>query len=267
MKQFFRFVFSLTFLKHLGIAIGVATLLAFALFFSLGIYTQHGKSLAVPDFHGLSEAQIANIVEALDLRYQIIDSVHVNNSMPGAVVEQSPKAGSRVKKNRTVFLTINALNPEMILTPRLVDYSLRNAVNILESYGLKLGQLIYVPSEYTNLVVGQHLAGKPVEPGTPVLKGTSIDLLVGQGLGDERTELPDLLGLTLDEARGYLKGLALNMGTIAGDPSVANAADSALAVIWKQSPGLSDTRTVQLGASIDVWITCDSLRISLLNAQ
>lgn len=262
MKEFLKFIFSKLFLKHLGLAIAIAVALFVIVFFSLGLYTGHGRSRQVPDLKGLQESQIVNMIEDLDLRYQIIDSVHLGNVAPGAIVEQSPKAGSRVKKNRTIFLTINALSPEMILTPRVVDYSLRNAVNILESYGLKVGNLVYVPSEYTNLVVGQHFNGKPIEPGTPVLKGSSIDLLVGQGLGEEKTNVPDLLGLTLEEAKGYLSGISLNLGTIAADQSVATAADSAQAVIWKQSPSPDETKTMQLGASIDVWISRDSLRVS-----
>lgn len=262
MKEFFKFIFSKLFLKHFGVAVAVAVALMFIVFFSLGLYTGHGRSREVPNFHGLLETQIANMVNDLDLRYQIIDSVHLNNVTPGAVVEQTPKAGSRVKKNRTIFLTINALSPEMILTPRVVDYSLRNAVNILESYGLKVGRLVYVPSEYTNLVVGQMYNGKPIEPGTQVAKGTAIDLMIGQGLGEERTNVPDLLGLTLEEAKGYLKGISLNMGAIAADATVATPADSGEAVIWKQSPSPDDAKTMQMGASVDVWITRDSVRVA-----
>ncbi|MFT3737890.1 MAG: PASTA domain-containing protein [Breznakibacter sp.] len=262
MKGFFKFIFSKLFLKHVGLAVLIGIVLLFAVFFSLGLYTGHGRSREVPNFHGLLESQIANMVEDLDLKYQIFDSVHISNVTPGAVVEQSPKPGSRVKKNRTIFLTINALSPEMILTPRVVDYSLRNAVNILESYGLRVGKLVYVPSEYTNLVVGQMYNGKPIEPGTQIEKGTAIDLMIGKGLGEESTKLPDLLGLTLEEAHGYLNGVSLNMGTVAADETVVSASDSAGAVIWKQSPSPEEAKTMQLGASIDVWITRDSVRIA-----
>jgi eukaryotic-like serine/threonine-protein kinase len=255
MKDTFKFLFSLTFLKHLGLALFIAIALLFLVFFSLGLYTLHGRTMPVPDLVGLTEGQFDNLVVDLDLRYQIIDSVHLNNVTPGAVVEQTPRASSQVKKGRTIFLTINALSPEMILAPRLIDYSVRNAVSIIESYGLKVGRLVYVPSEYANLVVGQHFGGKPLEPGSPLQKGSSIDLLVGQGLGNERTLVPDVMGLTLEEATGYLTGLSLNMGTVATDTSVVTAADSAVAVIWKQSPAYNGSQTLQLGASVDVWIS------------
>ena len=66
--------------------------------------------------------------------------------LPGVVVEQTPSAGEKVKKNRTIFFTINAYAAEQVQMPNLVDYSLRNAKVILESYGLELGDLIYIPS-------------------------------------------------------------------------------------------------------------------------
>jgi hypothetical protein len=91
MKDTFKFLFSLTFLKHLGLALFIAIALLFLVFFSLGLYTLHGRTMPVPDLVGLTEGQFDNLVVDLDLRYQIIDSVHLNNVTPGAVVEQTPK--------------------------------------------------------------------------------------------------------------------------------------------------------------------------------
>ena len=262
MKELFRFLFSKLFLKQLGIAIGMLLVLLLITLFSLRFYTRHGQANEVPDFSGLTEDQFAQIIDNNDLRYLIIDSVHVNHVIPGAVVDQSPKPGSKVKDNRTIFLTINAFTPEKVLMPRLIDYSYRNAQVMLESYGLKIGKLIYVPSEYANLVVGQHYRGKPIEPGTPLLRDSEVDLLVGRGLSDERTNLPDLANLTVAEARVYLQRVALNLGTIAYDASVVTSSDSATAFIWKQTPEYSVGMKLQVGSSVDIWATMDSSRVT-----
>lgn len=255
------FLISKVFLKHLGIAIAISTLLLVFTFIWMNIYTHHGEAYKVPDFTGLTESQFAEMVIQMDFRYEIIDSVHFSDITPGAVVEQSPKPGSKVKRNRNIFFTINAMQPEKVLIPRLSDYSLRNAQAILESYGLKTGRLIYVPSEYKNLVLGQHLNGKPVEPGIPVLKGTSIDLLVGKGLSNQRTNLPDLIGLTIDEAKNYLQGISLNLGTIAYDTTIISEEDSAIAFVWRQDPDVESSIRLQLGSSIDIWVSTDSILI------
>ena len=252
------FLISKTFLKHVGIAAGVLIVLLIATFVWINLYTHHGEAFDMPDFTGLTEDQFSEMIAQMDLRYEIIDSVHIADATPGAVVEQSPKPGSKVKRNRNVFFTINAMKPEMVLIPRLSDYSLRNAQVILESYGLKTGRLIYVPSEYKNLVLGQHYKGKPIEPGTPVLKGSSIDLLIGKGLSDEMTNLPDLIGLTIEEAKSYLQGISLNLGTIAYDSTIITGDDSIMAFVWRQDPDVETSIKLNLGSSIDIWVTTDS---------
>lgn len=258
MKDFFSFLISKTFLKHLAVAVGIGVTLLIVTLFSLRLYTRHGSSFSVPDFKGLTEMQVQDLTDQYGLSYQIVDSVHVTTQPRGVIIDQSPKPGSQVKKGRTLFLSINALNPEKVLIPRVIDYSLRNATNILESYGLKVGTLKFVPSEYSNLIIGQLVNGRSVEPGTPVVKGTIVDLIVGQGLSTEKTNVPDLLGLTLEEASGYLKGISINMGSIAFDTSVKTSADTLSATIWKQSPSPEDASTIQIGASIDVWVSMKS---------
>ncbi|MBN2164830.1 MAG: PASTA domain-containing protein [Marinilabiliaceae bacterium] len=261
MKNTLLFLISKLFLKHIGIAIGILILFIVSTFIWMRFYTHHGEAFKTPDFTGLTEYQFAQMIEQMNLRYKIIDSVHFINLTPGAVVEQSPKPGNKIKRNRNIFFTINAINPEKVMVPRLTDYSLRNAQVVLESYGLKVGRLIYVPSEYKNLILGQHYKGKAIEPGIPVLKGSTIDLLVGRGLSDEKTNLPNLTGLSVTEASNYLNGISLNLGTIAFDSTVITSEDSAIAFIWKQTPDAKSTVKLQLGSSIDIWVTCDSALI------
>lgn len=262
MKNTLLFLISKQFLKHLGIALGILALLFIGTFIWMNIYTHHGEAFNVPDFNGLTEDQFSEMIHQMDLRYEIIDSVHFPNITPGAVVEQSPKPGSKIKRNRNIFFTINAYNPEMVMVPPLSDYSLRNAQVILDSYGLKTGRLIFVPSEYKNLVLGQHYKGKPIDPGTPVLKGSTIDLLVGKGLSSQKTNLPDLIGMTIEDASNYLKGISLNLGTVAYDSTIITQDDSTMAFIWKQDPDAESNIKLQLGSSIDIWVSIDSSLIA-----
>jgi beta-lactam-binding protein with PASTA domain len=259
--SFIKFLFSQTFLKQIGIILGVFILILVTTFIGLNLYTNHGESYPVPDFSGLTEDQLKEMIEQIEYRYEIIDSVHIPELLPGVVVEQNPKAGAKVKKNRTIFFTINALTSEQVKVPNLVDYSLRNAKVILETYGLNTGNLIYIPSEFTNLVLGQHFEGKPIEPGTSVDKGSRIDLLIGEGLSQEKTNIPDLIGLTMEEAEQFSQSVSLNIGARILDSTVVSAADSLLAFIWKQRPDPNDGRRLRLGESIDIWVTLDSLKI------
>jgi beta-lactam-binding protein with PASTA domain len=257
-----KFLVSKRFFRHIVAAIALIIISFIATFITLNIYTHHGDSFATPDFSGLTEQQFIDLIQQKELRYKIIDSVHINNYTPGAVVEQTPKSGSRVKVNRTIFFTINAYTAEKVTMPNLIDFSLRNAQVTLESYGLSVGQLIYIPSEYTQLVLGQHYEGKPIEPGTSIKKGTSIDLLVGQGLSNIKTDIPNLKGLTLEQARSLCQNNSLNIDVVIYDDSIANQKDSLEAFVWKQLPDAQSGQKLRLGSSLEVWLTKDSTKIA-----
>jgi eukaryotic-like serine/threonine-protein kinase len=243
--------------KHIGILAGASIVIIIAIFFFLKIYTLHGQKAPVPDFTGLTEQQLQHLIQSQDLRYTIIDSVYIDNAPKGIVVDQTPRPGDKVKKNRNIFFTINAWGEEQIVVPDLTDYSLRNAQEIVESYGLKVGELIYIPSEYTNLVLGQHRNGKPVEPGTMLRKGATIDLLVGRGLSNETTAVPNLMGMKLNEAKKVAQSVYLNLGAIVYADTIETSIDSLNAFVWRQNPPTAKGYVLNLGASIDVWLSID----------
>lgn len=255
---FFKNIFNRDFAKHLGIAFIGGILIIVLTFWGLKLYTRHGKGFEAPDFIGLTEPQLEHLIQENELRYAIIDSAHIDELPPGVVIEQTPKAGSMVKKNRNIFLTINSWTPEKVQVPDVIDYSIRNARVMLESFGLEVGELIYVPSEYTNLVLGQHYKGKPVEAGTPLERGAVIDLIVGQGLSNRTTAVPDLKGLYYEEAKQISQDLSLNIGAQIFDSTVVSREDTLQAFVYKQRPpGNRDSR-LRLGSSIDIWLTVDS---------
>ena len=260
--SFFKSFISNIFVKNIILAGVVITLVLITIFISLGVYTRHGEYYIVPDFRGLTKDQYSKLIEDRGFRYNIIDSVHLEGYLPGAIIEQIPEAGSRVKENRNIHFTIKALSPERVQIPNLIDYSLRNAKAILESYGLATGELIYVPSEYRNLVLQQLYKGKPVAPGTVVNKGAVIDLHIGKGLGTELTNVPDLTALTLEEAQRYAVSVSLNIGVSIYDESIQTAEDTCAAFIWKQQPPAETDAQIPLGSSLDVWLSVDTVKVN-----
>ncbi len=256
--SFFKTILSKPFAKHLGIVIASGIIIIILTFWGLKLYTRHGKGFPAPDFTGLTEQQFKHMIQENELRYAIIDSVYIEDAPPGVVIEQTPDAGSMVKKNRNIFFTINSWTPEKVQVPDVIDYSIRNARVMLESFGLEVGELIYVPSEYTNLVLGQHYKGKPIEPGTPMERGAVIDLLVGQGLSNRTTAVPDLTGLHFEEAKQISQDLSLNIGAQIYDSTVVSREDTLNAFVWQQKPAGDRDHRLRLGSSIDIWLTTDS---------
>ena len=238
------------------LAIIVITLL------SIRIYTDHGESFAVPDFTGLSLAEVDQIAGERHLRYEVVDSVYDNDLPGGAVVEQYPEPNFKVKKNRRIFLTTNAELPEMVTMPNVVGVTLRQAVAMIETQGLKVGQLTYIPDIAINSVLYQKYQGQEIEPGAEIVKGATIDLVLGKGLSTEKTMPPQLIGLSLDEAKQKIVQAYLNLGAVVYDDSVVSEEDSLHALIFRQSPLHNNTNLVNLGSSIDVWLTADSVKVA-----
>lgn len=256
-----KFLTSKDFLKNLGLAIAIAVIILFATLLWLSIYTRHGQSKPVPDLYGLSIEEAEKTVKENKMRFEVNDSVYTNVVPPGYVVEQNPPAGAEVKKNRRIIVIINAFQPEMVEMPDLLELSKRQAMALLESSGLELGKLNYKPDLTIDYVLEQLHNGKAVEPGDSIQKGSLIDLVLGKGLSNRRTPIPYLIGLGIEEARDKILASSLNIGTFTFDSTISTAEDSAKAFVFKQNPIYNEENFLQLGSSVYVWFTTDSVKL------
>jgi len=256
-----NFILSKLFLKHLGIAIIIIFSVIMILLLWLNIYTRHGQALSVPDFFGLTMDETAILARKSKMRYQVVDSVYTTLVPRGCVAEQNPKPGFKVKKWRNIALTINAFRPEMVAMPNLVDLPLRQAIALIESSGLVMGTLRYKPDLSIDVVLSQLHSGKDIPENDSVQKGSVIDLVLGKGLSNQRTPVPDLVGMTLEPARNRILSASLNLGTYIYDNTIRSGEDSLNAFVYKQNPEFKEDATLQLGSSIYLWMTMDSLKL------
>jgi eukaryotic-like serine/threonine-protein kinase len=253
----FIFLKSKDFFKHIGMAILAIILILVLSFFFINLYTHHGEAILVPDFSGLSFEEAQRLADDHDLKVEISDSVHFQDKEKGVVVSQVPEKSSKVKSERTIYLIVNGINPEMLQMPDLTGISVRQATADAELFGLKIGKLSYVP-DISTTVIEQKYKGKTIPMNTLIIKGSSIDLVVGKGESNEKTYIPNVIGLTYSEAEQKLSTLSLNIGTADYDKTIFSSKDSLKARIWKQLPGSGSNTEIKLGSYIDVWLTLDN---------
>lgn len=256
-----NFLLSKVFLKNLGFAVILIVGLTMILLIFLNLYTRHGQARPIPDFYGLTMEQTARLARKSRLKYQVIDSVYTSLVPRGCVAEQNPKPGFKVKKWRNVVLTINAYKPEMVAIPNLVDLPIRQAIALISSAGLEMGELRYRPDLSIDVVIEQHYNGKNITQGDSVQKGSVIDLVLGKGLSNQRTSVPDLVGMTLDPARNKILISSLNLGTYIYDNTILNGKDSLNAFVYKQNPEYREDASLQLGSAVYLWLTVDSAKM------
>jgi beta-lactam-binding protein with PASTA domain len=157
---------------------------------------------------------------------------------------------------------MNAMNPEKIMMPNLVNLTIRQAQSRLESFGLKIGKITYEPDLGINVVLAQKYQGKPISEGDTIIKGSFVDLVLGRGLSSESTRVPELTGLTIEEATLKAADSYLRLGAVIPDPDIQEESEP-VAKIYRQRPEYNKNITIPFGSSIDVWLTLDSTKIQV----
>ena len=261
--DFFRFLITKKFLRHLGLAAAISIILLLGTLLWLKIYTHHGKTIVVPDLAGLTMDEVGDVTSSRRLRFEVVDSVFSTEMPRGTVIKQNPNASSRVKKNRKIFLTMNAVNLEMVSMPQLIGLSFRQARLALQNAGLVQGTITYKPDFAKNNVLQQMHRDTVINEGTIITKGAVIDLVLGMGLSSKTTRVPDLVRLGLEEASAIISDYYLNLGAITYDLSFEEAEDSTGAIIWRQYPDYDEFKRLNMGMEMDIWLTLDSTRVPL----
>jgi len=180
-KNLGAFIKSKTFFKNLPLAILVWVLFFGCAIYYLSNYTRHGVFIVLPNLTKTKLADAQKLLKNQELNYIIIDSVYVENSPPGLVINQNPYPGAHVKKGRNIYLYITSTLPPLVEMPNLLDKSMRQAKNMLENTGLKTGEVTMVIDPLPGFVLKQTFKGKPIEPGTKIPKGSVINMEVGRG--------------------------------------------------------------------------------------
>lgn len=229
----------------------------------LRVTTQHSISVTVPDLVGmqLSDAQVLAAKEKVELF--VTDSVFVSSFAKGSVYAQNPKAGSDVKRGRTVYLTVNAKKEKQAEVPSLVGLSLRQAKVELTTRGLKLGRISYVDDMATNLVLAQLRKGEEIAPGTSVDVGTVIDLKLGWNRSDGYTTMPDFGRMQYRRALSYVQDNSFNLGKVVFDNSVKTAEDTLAAMVYRQSPA-AGAEDIILGTKVTLYFTVEESKLPAL---
>lgn len=211
--------------------------------------THHGENIQVPNLIGLNLSELDKFTEEHNIRYVVNDSSY-NASVPAfSVISQHPNEGAFVKTNRKIYLSINSGTPPEVDMPNLINRSVTNAQEELEGFGLKLGEVTYVPSIMKNAVIKQLIDGKEVKIGQKVMKGERVDLVVGKGEDDgDPRPVPSIIGQTAADAEFILSGNNLQLGTIIS----AKNDDVPQGTIFRQRPEAETI--VRPGGVIDVWV-------------
>lgn len=242
-----RFFSSRLFFMHVILAIGLIALMSFGVLKALDVYTRHGEAVIMPDLRGLDPDEFEDQVDVYRFKFVVIDSVFEPTMTGGTVFSQDPLPGSTVKEHRKVYLTLVTRSLETVAIPDLSDFTLRQAKAMLETYGLLIDSLMFVP-DLGKTVLRMLKGGEEVAPGTQVEKGTAIVLVLGMGKSNERINVPLLIGKTPEEVHSLLSESSLNTGA-----EFFPGVEDQPVVVVRQRPSPRPGLRIPMGTPIDVW--------------
>lgn len=190
-----KYLSSRVFFMQIAIAIAIIAALVFAFIFWLDSTTNHGHEIEVPNLSKLTEQQVKEKVEELNLNYVLLDSVDFQKEYPKfSVVEQDPLPGTKVKEDRKIYIKINSSGFTSVVIPDLIEKTFRQASPTLLAMGLEIGQITYVPYLGKDMVRQLKQNGKILKPGDKVMKTSKIDVVLGDGkVAFDENEMDDTL--------------------------------------------------------------------------
>lgn len=247
------------FLNPYTISVVAAIVILFALYnitFSwLKSYTNHNQEIVVPDLNGMTSNEAALLLEKQSLKCEVVDSVFMKGKELGAIVEQTPKAGEKIKADRTVYLIVNSSAIRKVMLPDVHEFSLRQAESMINSVGLKVDSVVYIPNEYKDLVQYVKQNRLEVKAGTRIPEGSSVTLYVGKGLSNETLEVVSFRKLNEEQAIQKAHTAYLNIGKIIYDEQPKDEADKAQFFVYKQQP--TTGTSINVGGTIDLYLSKD----------
>jgi beta-lactam-binding protein with PASTA domain len=195
-----KYLTSRVFFGQAFVALVIIAVLGYFFMHWLTFTTDHGNEITVPNLAKLTEEQVEEKLDELDLDYVLLDSVDFNSDFPKfSVVEQDPLPGAKVKVGRKVYIKINASGFSSVRIPDLIEKTYREAVPTLKALGLVEGQIIYIPNLGKDMVIEMRCNGKNLKVGDRVLKASKIDLVLGDGKESYVEEVVDSLAIPIEE--------------------------------------------------------------------
>ena len=188
-KDFFKKLAAPIIWGNLLAMVLVVVALCIGVWFWLDSYTKNGEEIVLPDLTGMNYEAAAERLRQDGIGIAIVDSGY-NKSMPaGCILIQQPEGGLKVKQDRTVYITINALHSPRLLIPDLIDNSsYREAKARLQAVGFRLLDPLHVDGE-KDWVYGIKCDGRSLAVGDLVSIESPLTLVIGNGLlGDEPEE-------------------------------------------------------------------------------
>ena len=182
-----------------------------------------------------------------------MDSVYDTNTEAGKVVSQNPGAGDKAEKGTTINLVISQ-GTEKISVPDVSGKSKEEATSTLTKAGFAIGDVTEQTSDSVDS--GKVISTDP-KSGTEAAKGSVVNIILSTG--SDKVTVPNIVGLSLSEARAKAQAVGLTISQSGSDNSDTYDKD----IIMSQNP--TSGSSASKGSSIGYIISLGKGNVSVPN--
>lgn len=209
-------------------------LLAVASYYTVGYFIR-GEEVIAPDLTGRTVTEALDVLKDRKLLIELERSEPSDALDAGMILRQRPRAASRIKARSPVRVVVSSGPRLTVLPSELLGLSQAEAGIELRKMGLNVGNVSYLEADgkQPNSVLA---FDPPV--GTGLLPGATVNLLVAAGTPGAARPMPNLYGLTPEEATAEAERYGL---TVTVDPTGREA---------NASPGTVESQSVPPGTPV-----------------
>jgi len=236
------------FLLWAGVGILVLCVGAFAAYYIVMDLIQV-PNLNLPNVVGDTEQKAISTLRTAGFTQNLIDEQFVANGKPkGTVYQQDPIGPTQVKQTRQVTLYISKGAPQISI-PNLQGVPEAQAKQELLNYGFSSNHIVVQSVQSSQVNAGSVVNTVP-SSGTSTGIDGQVTLEVSSGTA--QTTIPNVIGLTLNQATQALLGANLKVGQIYREPF--NVTDQ---TVFRIEPFTAD-QSVASGSAVDLYVADNS---------
>lgn len=256
-KEFFK---SKYFLLNLGMVVGMVILFFMIIMFSIKRWTYHGEAIEMPDLLGQYVETTDDLIKKHQFKLILADSVFIVGKPGGLIINQNPTPGSKVKRKRSIYVTITKTKADEISASRLpVMYGKsyeRKSRELKNGYEIFTKIVDYKydpgPENYILAVIykGDTIVSNRIrELDVMIEKGSTLECVVSKSSGGE-IDRPNMVCKSYQEALFLARTLQIQL---VEDPS-SEVEDKYESYIHQQFPEFYPGSRMLMGDTITVYL-------------
>lgn len=166
-----------------------------------------GKEVEVPSVKGMQISQAQKTLEDKGLYMDIAGKQFSDEFDTDEVISQNPSGGEKVKTGRHISVVISE-GSQKVKVPAVVGRSVDSAEIALQNAGFNVDK----EEDYDDKFAEGFVISQDPRENSRAEKGSTVTLLVSKGPEPEQVAMPDIIGLTVEEATKKLEDVKLEVG-------------------------------------------------------